>query len=73
MPPRSRAWTWFADAFLVFAFATVLLRPLYKAEYLDAWTGAIDGAKAVTLADAGHLPMVEAQEAFIAAVEGFLS
>ena len=37
MPPRSRVWTWFADAFLVFAFATVLVRPLYKAEYLDAW------------------------------------
>jgi pimeloyl-ACP methyl ester carboxylesterase len=46
---------------------------LFPAPYLEAWTGAIDGAKGVTLADAGHLPMVEAEDAFIAAVEGFLA
>jgi hypothetical protein len=34
---KSSRWSWLADGFLVFAFATVLVRPLYKAEYLDAW------------------------------------
>jgi hypothetical protein len=34
---KSSSWSWLADGFLVFAFATVLVRPLYKAEYLDAW------------------------------------
>jgi hypothetical protein len=34
---KARAWSWLADGFLAFAFATVLVRPLYKAEYLDAW------------------------------------
>jgi pimeloyl-ACP methyl ester carboxylesterase len=46
---------------------------LFPAPYLNAWTGAIAGARAVTLPDAGHLPMVEAENAFIAAVEGFLA
>src|SRR5437763_802587 len=30
-------WAWLADGLLVFVVATVLVRPLYKAEYLDAW------------------------------------
>jgi hypothetical protein len=34
---KYRRWSWLADGFLAFAFATVLVRPLYKAEYLDAW------------------------------------
>src|SRR5215831_1755790 len=34
---RIRHWSWLADGFLLFAFATVLVRPLYKGEYLDAW------------------------------------
>jgi hypothetical protein len=39
LPHTSKAgrWSWLADGFLVFAFATILVRPLYKAEYLDAW------------------------------------
>jgi hypothetical protein len=34
---KSGGWSWLVDGFLAFAFATVLVRPLYKAEYLDAW------------------------------------
>ncbi|HJZ96833.1 MAG TPA: hypothetical protein VKE70_09995, partial [Candidatus Solibacter sp.] len=36
-PAKRRPWSWLADGFLLFAFATVLVRPLYKGEYLDAW------------------------------------
>jgi pimeloyl-ACP methyl ester carboxylesterase len=46
---------------------------LFPAPYLDAWTGAIAGAHAVTLADAGNLPMVEAEDAFIRTVGEFLA
>jgi pimeloyl-ACP methyl ester carboxylesterase len=46
---------------------------LFPAPYVDAWTSAIAGARATTIADAGHLPMVEAEDAFIATVEKFLS
>jgi pimeloyl-ACP methyl ester carboxylesterase len=46
---------------------------LFPAPYLDAWTGAIAGARALTLPDAGHLPMVEAEDAFINAVQEFLA
>src|SRR5215467_9857815 len=35
--PRKSRWSWLADSLLVFAFATVLVRPLYKTEYFDAW------------------------------------
>lgn len=34
---KSRWWFWLADSLLLFALATILVRPLYKAEYLDAW------------------------------------
>jgi pimeloyl-ACP methyl ester carboxylesterase len=46
---------------------------LFPAPYVDAWTAAIAGARAATIADAGHLPMVEAEDAFVATVEKFLS
>jgi len=46
---------------------------LFPAPYLDAWTSAIAGARAATLPDAGNLPMVEAEDAFIDAVEAFLA
>jgi pimeloyl-ACP methyl ester carboxylesterase len=46
---------------------------LFPAPYLEAWTGAIAGAKAVTVADAGHLPMVEAEDAFMKTVGDFLA
>ncbi|MEO8596125.1 MAG: hypothetical protein ABI759_22590 [Candidatus Solibacter sp.] len=35
---RLRWWTWLADGLLVFAVATILVRPLFKSEYLDAWS-----------------------------------
>jgi uncharacterized membrane protein len=34
---KSRWWLWLADSLLLFALATFFVRPLYKAEYLDAW------------------------------------
>ena len=46
---------------------------LFPAPYLDAWTAAIAGARAVTLEAPAHLPMVEAEDAFIEAVESFLA
>lgn len=46
---------------------------LFPAPYLAAWTSAVGGARALTVPGAGHLPMVEAEDAFLAAVEGFLS
>jgi hypothetical protein len=36
-PQTSRLWSWIADGLLLFAFATALLNPLYRAEYLSAW------------------------------------
>jgi hypothetical protein len=30
-------WTWITDSFLLFAFATFLVQPLYHAEYLNVW------------------------------------
>src|SRR4051812_15302076 len=35
--PKPRAWLWLADGLLLFILATVLVRPLYRAEYLAAW------------------------------------
>jgi pimeloyl-ACP methyl ester carboxylesterase len=46
---------------------------LFPAAYLDAWTSAVAGAKSLTVPGAGNLPMVEAEDAFITSVEGFLS
>lgn len=46
---------------------------LMPAAYLDAWTGAIRDARSLTIPGAGNLPMVEAEDAFVDAVEGFLS
>jgi pimeloyl-ACP methyl ester carboxylesterase len=46
---------------------------LFPAPYLEAWTGAIAGSSAVTIEDAGHLPMVEAQDAFADTIEAFLA
>jgi pimeloyl-ACP methyl ester carboxylesterase len=46
---------------------------LFPAAYLDAWTGAVAGAKAATIAGAGNLPMVEAQDAFLNTVGEFLA
>lgn len=46
---------------------------LFPPRYLDAWAGAIAGARAVTIADAGHLPMVEADGAFTDIVDKFLA
>jgi len=46
---------------------------LFPALYLDAWKAAIADARAVTLDDAGHLPMVEAEDAFIDVVGEFLA
>jgi hypothetical protein len=37
LPRKFRHWSWLADSLLVFAVATVLVRPLYKTEYFDAW------------------------------------
>src|SRR5439155_12744654 len=37
-PKRTRSWPWLADGLLLALFATALVRPLYKAEYLDAWS-----------------------------------
>ena len=34
---KPQLWTWLADGFLLFALATILVRPLYRAEYLSAW------------------------------------
>jgi hypothetical protein len=36
-PQTSRPWTWIADSLLLYAFATALLNPLYRADYLSAW------------------------------------
>jgi pimeloyl-ACP methyl ester carboxylesterase len=59
------------------AAPTLILRGasdgLFPAPYLDAWTSAIAGARAATVADAGALPMVEAEDAFADAVEAFLA
>jgi hypothetical protein len=33
----SRVWTWIADGLFLYAVATALLNPLYRAEYLNAW------------------------------------
>jgi pimeloyl-ACP methyl ester carboxylesterase len=46
---------------------------LFPAPYLEAWAAAIAGARTETLADAGYLPMVEAQDAFIDTVGTFLA
>lgn len=46
---------------------------LFPAAYLNAWTSAVAGAKSATVAGAGNMPMVEAEDAFVQAVEGFLS
>jgi pimeloyl-ACP methyl ester carboxylesterase len=46
---------------------------LFPAPYLDAWTASIEGACGLTLEGAGHLPMVEAEDAFVSAVEAFLA
>ena len=35
---NDRPWLWLADGLLLALFATALVRPLYKAEYLDAWS-----------------------------------
>jgi hypothetical protein len=34
---KPRVWTWIADCLLLYALATALLNPLYRAEYLSAW------------------------------------
>ncbi len=34
---QPRAWTWAADSLLLYALATAILNPLYRAEYLSAW------------------------------------
>ena len=34
---QPQSWVWLADSLLLALFATALIRPLYKAEYLDAW------------------------------------
>jgi pimeloyl-ACP methyl ester carboxylesterase len=46
---------------------------LIPAPYAEAFTSRIAGARAETIADAGHSPMLEQPEAFIATVERFLS
>jgi pimeloyl-ACP methyl ester carboxylesterase len=46
---------------------------LFPAPYLDAWRAAVAGARALTFEGAGNLPMVEAEDAFIEAVESFLA
>jgi pimeloyl-ACP methyl ester carboxylesterase len=46
---------------------------LFPAPYLDAWTAAIERARGLTVEGAGHLPMVEAEDAFVSAVEAFLA
>jgi pimeloyl-ACP methyl ester carboxylesterase len=46
---------------------------LFPAPYLDAWTAAIERARGLTIEGAGHLPMVEAEDAFVSAVEAFLA
>jgi pimeloyl-ACP methyl ester carboxylesterase len=40
--------------------------------YAAAWAAALPHARTAVIADAGHLPMVEAEDAFIALVEDFL-
>lgn len=46
---------------------------LFPAAYLSDWTSTVAGAKSLTIPGAGNLPMVEAEDAFINAVGGFLS
>ena len=46
---------------------------LFPAPYVDAWTAAIAGACSATIANAGHVPMVEADDAFISTVEQILA
>jgi pimeloyl-ACP methyl ester carboxylesterase len=46
---------------------------LFPAPYLDAGTRAVAGARGVTLADTGRLPMVEAEDTFIKTVGEFLA
>src|SRR3954449_5500325 len=37
VPRKPRWWLWLADGFLLFVIATILVHPLYRAEYLSAW------------------------------------
>jgi pimeloyl-ACP methyl ester carboxylesterase len=45
---------------------------LFPAPYEDAWKNAIKGAKVQRIAKAGHLPQIEAEDAFVSAVSDFL-
>ncbi len=41
--------------------------------YAEELTGLVDGAELVRIADAGHYPMIEQEDAFLAAVTAFLA
>jgi pimeloyl-ACP methyl ester carboxylesterase len=45
---------------------------LIPAVYADAFAKAIPDARVEHIPGAGHLPMIEAEDAFLKAVEGFL-
>ena len=45
---------------------------LVPANYEKAWTDALPGVKTARIAGAGHMPMFEAEDAFITLVNDFL-
>ena len=45
-----------------------LVPPVYE----EAWAAGLPGVKTLRIADAGHVPMVEAEDAFVTAVNDFL-
>lgn len=47
--------------------------PVMNAEAAAALAAAVPGGKVVTIADAGHHPFLDAPDAFVAAVRGFLA
>ena len=57
-----------APALVLTGAADRLIPPVYG----EAWARSIAGARAEVIADAGHFPMLEQPEAFIAATERFL-
>jgi pimeloyl-ACP methyl ester carboxylesterase len=46
---------------------------LFPKEHAQAWQAAIPGAKLVTIPKCGHVPQIEQPDAFVAALEDFIS